>query len=555
MLLESGKLIGRPNTLLARGFGVVEKAGQTEFWKNIYGWSTGELVRVTALPLKKEIFYKGSRTGVTEDGITIYGRHAIYKGWGYPEWVPRGVAEQTKIGTEAFHAHRFIESTVGHGREQIFRVDVVSRPKGHLWWKSITERTATAREFDPFILESTKRGLSTADVWEGWVRPGYTIPAEYPYTVVTKGISKVQPKFLANVEASATLVPPTTIVRPLRHAIARTPGYIGGSLAIPASSFAPSLSILYALRPLISTKQAQIPEIKLATELKTGVFSMSLLEQKLLPKLEEIEKPAFTTIQGDIRVATPIEEEMQLSLQEQMQLQLSLQEQKQLQVLEQEQLSMYDYASRYSMRQPERGKHIAPRIKFGMMLPTGFGEETGTIEETKGQAAYNVLVKDRYIYHGKPTGEEKFIRMNEDPLSRIDALALGAHLTDESAAATFKIEETTGKIRPLEHDIMSWNMRRHKFYQKPDKTFIEKTIHRIDTPGEKEDITAQGLKALMEQGRKQVKQVRSMIEREPLRQVREPKRARDMDRYEMPDSRKTMDNVNRELNKVLRRGM
>ena len=76
------------------------------------------------------------------------------------------------------------------------------------------------------------------------------------------------------------------------------------------------------------------------------------------------------------------------------------------------------------------------------------------------------------------------------------ALKLGADITDNSSARSFKIKPTTGKVTnyyPYQPQLI-------KFYQ-PSKTgkpklttaFIEKTKYLIDTQGERQQITAKGI--------------------------------------------------------------
>jgi len=135
-----------------------------------------------------------------------------------------------------------------------------------------------------------------------------------------------------------------------------------------------------------------------------------------------------------------------------------------------------------------------PPPKKTMWLPTS---EKKMYEAEPG---FDVLVKDRYIVHGKKKFEEKFIKLG-GPLTEQQAHALGKHLVDQSAAASYKIISSGRPARPPKLKVLPLGMTGYKFYKKKDKTgrtFIERTAHRIDSPGELQEITARGLKALME---------------------------------------------------------
>ena len=92
----------------------------------------------------------------------------------------------------------------------------------------------------------------------------------------------------------------------------------------------------------------------------------------------------------------------------------------------------------------------------------------------------------------------KWIRANKnnEKSNYYGALKLGADITDNSSARSFKIKPTTGKVTnyyPYQPQLI-------KFYQ-PSKTgkpklttaFIEKTKYLIDTQGERQQITAKGI--------------------------------------------------------------
>lgn len=92
-----------------------------------------------------------------------------------------------------------------------------------------------------------------------------------------------------------------------------------------------------------------------------------------------------------------------------------------------------------------------------------------------------------------------FRKQNPRPLHRSTALALGAHLADRASPATFKVVQArkpaTGKKRKP-------NLRKFRKPVRKGRTisgsplWIERNKFRIDSPGEKQQITAKGLAAL-----------------------------------------------------------
>jgi len=107
------------------------------------------------------------------------------------------------------------------------------------------------------------------------------------------------------------------------------------------------------------------------------------------------------------------------------------------------------------------------------------------------QQGYAVMVKDRYIVHGKKKYEERFIKLSKYPLTKADAMGFGATVTNESAAATFYIKPIKGQPQKPSIPIVSWGMLSNLFYKRDDK-FIERTENRINTIGEINEISARG---------------------------------------------------------------
>ncbi len=127
----------------------------------------------------------------------------------------------------------------------------------------------------------------------------------------------------------------------------------------------------------------------------------------------------------------------------------------------------------------------------------------------KEETGFNVYVKARTMYHGKIVKPTKFKRMNKEPLTESDALALGGTIADNTSAISFKIKPTKGTPTRSKELIKPWRNIKHKFTKK-GKVYIEKTKHRIDTPGEIKGITALGWKSKKENliGNKRRKNVR-----------------------------------------------
>lgn len=109
---------------------------------------------------------------------------------------------------------------------------------------------------------------------------------------------------------------------------------------------------------------------------------------------------------------------------------------------------------------------------------------------SKGSSkAYDVFVRKK----------GKFTRANTFPLTKLGALGKGIQISEESALASFKIVETSGKPKEIN---MGFNVQdRLLRYRKPIRRgselksspiYIEKNKYRINTPGEYEQISRKG---------------------------------------------------------------
>ncbi|RLC37074.1 hypothetical protein DRH29_03120 [candidate division Kazan bacterium] len=101
----------------------------------------------------------------------------------------------------------------------------------------------------------------------------------------------------------------------------------------------------------------------------------------------------------------------------------------------------------------------------------------------KKQIGYNVFVKNKQ-------DSKEYIRVNRRPLTREDALSMGATIVDETTSAVFKIKPSKGKPgKPSIRAKPFLNLRK-KFYEEKPNTFVEKKTHRVDTVGEQLGVSA-----------------------------------------------------------------
>lgn len=94
---------------------------------------------------------------------------------------------------------------------------------------------------------------------------------------------------------------------------------------------------------------------------------------------------------------------------------------------------------------------------------------------------YDVLVKER----------GRYVAVSDEPLPRKAAFNLGARVTDQTTAATFKLRKAGKARRPYDDAAIS---NRDKFTDKGN-FFVEKNKNRIDTPGEFAGVTVKGWKS------------------------------------------------------------
>lgn len=172
------------------------------------------------------------------------------------------------------------------------------------------------------------------------------------------------------------------------------------------------------------------------------------------------------------------------------------------------------YLTSPSILIPSYDKMITPYMDKVVPYPYGDKVVSSTIKrisdsgggirvKRKGQG-FDVYVKDRYIYQGKPRKREQFKKVNVKPVSYDDAMSFGATVVDKTAGATFKVKPASKKAQELhpniEASISSWDSLAHKFYSPPKrkkskdkhKVHVEKTAYRIDSKGEVKGISSLG---------------------------------------------------------------
>lgn len=181
--LESGAL------LQTRSAAMVSKFGKTGFYKNIYGWSTNQLVRVRTLPMVGRPLTSDLGGGVSQTTTK-------YKGFVFRKasWEPRAVAYQTSIGKTGQASVQFSKSTYGHGFRSSAMFTDVSKPKGFLF-KRMTVTDTYYSEFSPSPFSSPTTSAAT-DMWGGFIKPS----SSYSYIATAPKYS-----FVGDTSASASL--------------------------------------------------------------------------------------------------------------------------------------------------------------------------------------------------------------------------------------------------------------------------------------------------------------------------------------------------------------
>jgi len=290
-------------------------------------------------------------------------------------------------------------------------------------------------------------------------------------------VSKAGPQFLSykTVTTGGFKFPSPTVKAPIVSGISRVGGGFAGAygaVSLRALEFLeegltgvhPRWEREFKLGRIsaLSLQPISMPKLDLAyrPDVKTGVMSESMWEQrfKQIPIVTPIVSPKVSQAQA----------------QAQMQIQLQMPIFKQELVMQPETSLMFKPGVRY------RGKG---RFKIPL-LPLLDGAGDRSIREEPGKG-FKVEVKDRYIVRGKKKYKEQFSTLRTHPLSKQDAMSLGATVVDNSASASFRIRPVSGRSRPLKLSVNSWSSIGHKFYSSKRKcVVIENILFRIDSFGE-----------------------------------------------------------------------
>ena len=115
--------------------------------------------------------------------------------------------------------------------------------------------------------------------------------------------------------------------------------------------------------------------------------------------------------------------------------------------------------------------------------------DEGVPGKNKGQQdGYNVYVKSRQYYKGKPRGAEKLRLLTNKSLAYDDAMSLMGSALDNSIAQTGLIKPSGKPASKLHKSIPSrWSNISFKFDNKDGK-FLEQRGYAIDTVGESHDL-------------------------------------------------------------------
>jgi hypothetical protein len=272
-------------------------------------------------------------------------------------------------------------------------------------------------------------------------------------------------------------------------------GYWRGS--IPSAGFTVPLIPRMEIKPVTQVKtsirgvfdiQPVMGEVDLSvvkTEVKpvdittTGLSSKTLLQQQSIQD----------TIQQQLTQQSQVQQQITQQLTQQVQLTQQLTQQIQTQQIVTPTMPfMLLMGYTHELYPPEVPITTKFKIPFIPEYPEAKGYPVSDISELQG---YDVMVKDRVYVHGKKKYSERFKKLLSYPLSRMDAMSLGANAVNESAAATFYIKPSDKPPRSLPFGVTPWNALNNMFYESNGK-WIEKTDYRINTEGEIRGISALG---------------------------------------------------------------
>ena len=218
----------------------------------------------------------------------------------------------------------------------------------------------------------------------------------------------------------------------------------------------------------------------------TKAKTMDLTKQETVQKTSQIKDTSlkhkqtlnysFDTMQDKKQIQMQRQDQKQIQMQRKDQKQIKMQRQDQKTSLKQKQRQIFD-SNTSSPRQPTRTRfgNEEPKPK-PLTFPIDEDFKKSQAKEKQGQA-YNAYAKQG----------GKYIKVNQEPLTRNGALALIQEVVDNTSSATGRIRETVGKAKESMIGMFSG----YKFKQK-NNTYQEKNTYRIDTQGEHEGITVKG---------------------------------------------------------------
>lgn len=252
------------------------------------------------------------------------------------------------------------------------------------------------------------------------------------------------------------------------------------------------------LGSLIGKKPGEIDIGKEDTGLLTG--RLSRLGELSIPTQDQPRLTENLDEMGllDLTIQDVSQESLQDQLQQQLQETQQLQQQEtrldtmQETMLRQQRVKDIDRGIRYPRPPRPVDKTKIPRI------PRVPKKEEPTDEKTRGapmeKGSYHVEVKERGMYGGEVRKGIKFKRVTRNPLTRSDAMSLGAEITDTGSAVSFRLRRAKEKPSKLSKPVKDYTQRSYKFTKKND-VFIEKPSYRMDTPGELQEVSALGQQA------------------------------------------------------------
>jgi len=129
---------------------------------------------------------------------------------------------------------------------------------------------------------------------------------------------------------------------------------------------------------------------------------------------------------------------------------------------------------------------IPPPPEKKKKLPFPSAERKKRLEEPR--QGYNVFVKSRQYYQGKPQGTEKYRKLTTKSFSHSDAKSLLGSALDHSIAQTGYIKPSGKPAQKLHKSIPSrWDNISYKFSRKNGK-IMEQRAYAIDTKGESQEL-------------------------------------------------------------------